>query len=213
MALYELHESDAKAMSRNCWRSKHIGQQECAWVSLFLVHWDDLPCDHQDYALEPQVCTTVFRAKLTVILPVSSLFDETTSTVSRRNKPVRSAQTAKFLFAGSTSTEVTSVTRATANMSARAHSCLTPDEIPDFLAAARDPGGDEHRWTCRQPLVESSRSLEAIMRKQQDRGSVPGSMHTTDSVMETCPSCPVRPDVQLSRSTSTNLMRRKPWRA
>ena len=27
--------------------------------------------------------------------------------------------------------------------------CLTSGETPDFLAAARDPGGDEHRWTCR----------------------------------------------------------------
>ena len=105
---------------------------------------------------------------MNVILPFSGLFDDSSSTVSCQVKVVRSvrskseAQTVKSLFAGSISAEASSETRATANTSARAHSCLTPDEIPDFLAAARDPGGDEHRWTCRighHTLLAASRKL------------------------------------------------------
>ena len=90
-----------------------------------------------------------------VILPVSAMFDDAPPAVSCQDTPVRSvrskrtAQTEKSLFAGSISTEMSSKTRATANTSVRVHSCLASDEIPDFLAAARDPGGDEHRWTCR----------------------------------------------------------------
>ena len=92
------------------------------------------------------------RAK--VILPISRWFDDSSATVSRQDELERSiqskseAQTVKSMF-GRSITEASSETGATANTSARAHSCLTSDEIPDFLAAARDPGGDEHRWTCR----------------------------------------------------------------
>ena len=86
-----------------------------------------------------------------VILPVSAMFDEAPLAVSYQDTPVRSvrskktAQTEKSLFAGSVSTEMSLKTRATANTSVRVHSCFASDEIPNSLAAARDPGGDEHR--------------------------------------------------------------------
>ena len=69
------------------------------------------------------------------------------SVSSKRSKST--AQVEKSLFAGSISTEMASMTRATANTSENVQSCVASDEIPDFLLAARDPGGDEHRWTCR----------------------------------------------------------------
>ena len=88
-----------------------------------------------------------------MILPVSAMFDDAPLAVSCQDTPVRyvrskrTARTEKSLFAGSISAGMSSKTRATANTSVRVHSCLASDEIQDSMAAARDPGGDEHRWT------------------------------------------------------------------
>ena len=107
------------------------------------------------------------RRRARVILPVSAMFDDAPPAVSCQDTPVRSARsrrtarTEKSLFAGSISTEMSSKARATANTSVRVHSCLASDEIPDFLAAARDPGGDEHRWTCRICHHTLSSSLQS----------------------------------------------------